>query len=182
METLLIETERLIITEFQENMVESVHQISQDEDNRRFVPDEVFETSDEARDAVQFLMGCYRGMSGPFVYPILLKSGEYIGYVQAVPLNGEWEVGYHISASHTKNGYATEALQAFMPWIMQQLNLDHIWGICDEKNLASQKVLERCSFYLMENGSSTRRGEKYGYCKYQYVRDPLINNKINILS
>ena len=43
-----IETQRLIITEFQPEMAEAVHLNSLDEDTRRFVPDEVFETVEEA--------------------------------------------------------------------------------------------------------------------------------------
>ena len=47
-ESLFIETERLIITEFDESMAEDVHKNSLDEDVRRFVPDEVFETVEDA--------------------------------------------------------------------------------------------------------------------------------------
>ena len=36
-----IETERFIITEFDLSMAEAVHKNSLDEDNRRFVPDEL---------------------------------------------------------------------------------------------------------------------------------------------
>lgn len=39
-----IETDRLMITEFTPDMAQAVHENSLDEDNRRFVPDEVFET------------------------------------------------------------------------------------------------------------------------------------------
>ena len=81
-----IETERLLITDFRADMAEAVHRNSLDEDNRRFVPDEVFETVEEAREVVTFLMGRYGGTEGPFVHPILLKSGENIGYVQLVKL------------------------------------------------------------------------------------------------
>ena len=42
-----IETKRLLITEFDMSMAETVHKNSLDEDNRRFVPDEVFETVNE---------------------------------------------------------------------------------------------------------------------------------------
>ena len=45
---MLFETERLIITEFTTDMARVVHENSLDEDNRRFVPDEVFETEEEA--------------------------------------------------------------------------------------------------------------------------------------
>ena len=80
-----IETERLIITEFDMSMAESVHINSLDDDNRRFVPDEVFETVEEAAETVEFLIGIYENGNGPLVYPVLLKDGTYIGYVQAVP-------------------------------------------------------------------------------------------------
>lgn len=103
-----IETKRLIITEFDMSMAESVHINSLDEDNRRFVPDEVFETVEEAAETVEFLIGVYENGNGPLVYPVLLKDGTYIGYVQAVPFeDGTWEVGYHIGGNYTKQGYAT---------------------------------------------------------------------------
>lgn len=43
-----IETNRLIITDFTMDMAQAVHRNSLDEDNRRFVPDEVFETVEES--------------------------------------------------------------------------------------------------------------------------------------
>ena len=45
-----IETERLIITELSMDMAKDLHLNSLDEDNRRFVPDEVFETVEEAAE------------------------------------------------------------------------------------------------------------------------------------
>ena len=112
-----IETERLIITDFTMDMAEDVHLNSLDEDNRRFVPDEVFETVEEARETVAFLMGRYGGAEGPFVHPILLKTGENIGYVQLVNIGDGWELGYHIAKAYTGKGYATEAARAFLPAI-----------------------------------------------------------------
>ena len=45
-----IKTERLEITEFTLDMVEAVHINSLDEDNRKFTPDEVFETMEDAQE------------------------------------------------------------------------------------------------------------------------------------
>ena len=168
MEKLMIVTDRLIITEFDESMAECVHLNSLDEDNRMFVPDEVFETVQEAQDTIVSLIECYQGVDGPFVYPVLLRSGENIGYVQAVPIDDEWEVGYHIAARHTRNGYATEAVMAFVPVIMERLNIRQIWGICREDNLASRKVLEKCSFNLVYSGTGNYRGQKHEVCQYLY--------------
>lgn len=164
-----IETERLIITDFDMSMAESVHINSLDEDNRRFVPDEVFETVEEAAETIEFLMGCYETGEGPLVYPALLKDGTYIGYVQAVPLeDGIWEIGYHIGGDYTKQGYATEAVRAFLPVIMPQLNLTQMTGICLADNLASVKVMERCGFVKEYEGMGNYQGEERRICRFLY--------------
>jgi RimJ/RimL family protein N-acetyltransferase len=168
MEKLEIKTVRLIITEFDESMADCVHLNSLDEDNRTFVPDEVFETVQEAQDTVKFLVESYNGMNGPLVYPILLKSGENIGYVQAAPIDDEWEVRYHIASKYTRNGYASEALEAFIPFIMKRLSISHIWGICRGDNLASRKVLEKCSFNLIHNEIGNYKGQEHEICKYLF--------------
>ena len=165
-----IETERLIITEFTMDMAEAVHLNSLDEDNRRFVPDEVFETVEEAADTVGFLMSVYENGDGPLVYPVLLKDGTYIGYVQAVPFDdGTWEVGYHIGGNYTKNGYATEAVKAFLPVIMPKLSLSKIAGICLADNKASVKVMERCGFIKEFEGIGPYQGEEHRICKYFFA-------------
>lgn len=165
-----IETERLIITEFTMDMAEAVHLNSLDEDNRRFVPDEVFETVEEAADTVGFLMGVYENGDGPLVYPVLLKDSTYVGYVQAVPFDdGTWEIGYHIGANYTKRGYATEAVKAFLPIIMPKLGLDRIKGICLADNKASVKVMERCGFIKEFEGIGPYQGEERPICRFYYA-------------
>ena len=164
-----IETERLFITEFDMSMVESVHINSLDEDNRRYVPDEVFETTEEAAESVKFLIGCYTSGEGPLVYPVLLKDNTYIGYVQAVPFDdGTWEIGYHIGSNYTKQGYATEAVTAFLPVIMKQIGIDEMKGICLAENNASTKVMERCGFTKLYEGIGNYQGQERIICKYVY--------------
>lgn len=166
-----IETERLTITEFDMTMVESVHLNSLDEDNRRFVPDEVFETVEAAAETVEFLMGCYENGGGPLVYPILLKDKTYIGYVQAVPFEGwTWEIGYHIGGGYTKRGYAAEAVKAFLPVIMEQLGIHEMAGVCLADNKASVKVMERCGFVKEYEGPGNYQGDERMICKFKYTR------------
>jgi len=146
-----IETKRLRITELTPDMAEYVHLNSLDDDNRRFVPDEVFKTVEAAEKAVASLISYYDQPAKPQVYAILLKeSGQQIGHVQAVPIKYGWEVGYHIAKEFTKKGYATEAVQNFLPEIMERLGIAEIHGVCHADNIASKKVLENCGFHLME--------------------------------
>lgn len=164
-----IETERLIITRFTMDMAEAVHLNSLDADNRRFVPDEVFETVEEAADTVGFLMGVYENGDGPYVYPVLRKDGTNVGYVQAVPLEDEtWEIGYHIGGAYTKHGYATEAVKAFLPVIMGKLGISEIAGICLAENAASVKVMERCGFRKTFEGVGPYQGQDRRICKFIY--------------
>lgn len=164
-----IRTQRLIITRFTMDMAQAVHLNSLDEDNRRFVPDEVFETVEEAADTIGFLMGVYEKVDGPLVYPVLLKDGTCIGYVQAIPFDdGTWELGYHIGGNYTKKGYATEAVRGFLPVIMPRLGLRRITGICLADNLASRKVMERCGFVKEFEGIGPYQGAQRPICRYYF--------------
>ena len=161
-----IETERLIVTKFDLSMAESVHRNSLDEDNRRFVPDEVFETIEDAKETIEFLISVYESEEGPFVYPVLLKDGTNIGYVQLAPIDEGFEVGYHIGKEYTNNGYATEALKAFLYEIMSKKNLDNVYGICISENIASKKVLEKSGFIKEYEGMGNYQGESRQIAKY----------------
>ena len=99
-----IKTERLEITEFTLDMAQAVCENSLDDDNRKFNPDEVFETIEDAEETIEFLMSVYENGDGPLVYPVLLSNGTNIGYVQAVPMDdGKWEIGYHIAKKSNLN-------------------------------------------------------------------------------
>lgn len=165
-----IETQRLTITKFRMDMAQAVHLNSLDADNRRFVPDEVFETVEEAAETVAFLMSCYDSGQGPQVYPVLLRDDTCIGYVQCVPLDDDtWEIGYHIGAAYTKRGYAVEAVRAFLPVIMPRLGITRITGICLAENLASVKVMERCGFRKEFQGIGNYQGAQREICRYTYT-------------
>lgn len=165
-----IETERLKIVPFRADMAQDVHLNSLDEDTRRFVPDEVFETIEEANETVSFLMDCYAHDEGPFVYPILRKDDTFIGYVQAVALEeGAWEVGYHVGSNFTRNGYASEALRAFLPVILPKLRISEIFGICLLENVASIRVLEKCGFQKIFEGTGIYQGNPANICKFRYT-------------
>ena len=166
----MIKTERLHITKFELDMAETVHLNSLDEDNRTFNPNEVFETIEDARAAVEFLISVYENDTGPLVYPVLLADGTNIGYVQAVPMeDGKWEVGYHVAKAYTGKGYATEALKAFLPAIMKKLAIKEILGICVAENIASRKVLEKAGFTKEFEGMGIYQEVKREICRYIYT-------------
>ena len=157
-----IKTSRLTIKTFSLDMAQSVYENSQDDDTRRFVPDEVYESAEEARAAIEFLMSRYNSDDGPFVYPIITNdSGKNIGYIQICKLeDGTWEIGYHIAKNFTGKGYATEAVKAFLSAMAKKLNIKEVYGICLAENLASVRVLEKCGFTQIYQGPGNYQGKE----------------------
>lgn len=156
----IIETERLMITEFTLDMAQIVQENSVDEDNKRFVPDEVWETVEEAEETLKFLISQYGSFDGPLVYPIIVKeTKDNIGYVQLCPIDdGKWEIGYHIAKQYTGNGYATEAVNAFLPLIVKQVGISEVYGICLAENTASLAVMKKCGFENLFAGKGLYQG------------------------
>ena len=143
-----LQAERLYIAPFTLEMAESVHLNSLDDDNREFVPDEVFETKEIAEKVLKSLISFYDIDDKPKVYAIVLNDGQQIGHVQAAPIRKGWEIGYHIGKAFTGKGYATEAVKIFLPFILDRLNVSEIVGVCHANNMASRRVMENCGFAL----------------------------------
>ena len=165
-----IETARLVITDLREDMAEDLWRNSLDEDNRRFVPDEVFETLDDAQQVLSTLMAAAQTGDGPFVYPVLTREGDNVGYVQLCMAERGWEVGYHIAKPCTGRGYATEALAAFLPFALDKAGVCSLDGIVLEENAASRRVLEKCGFELEVKGTALYQGEPRALRRYVWPR------------
>jgi len=86
------------------------------------------------------------------------KTGEFVAqiYVGAMDWNlPEFQIGYFVDAAHEGRGYVTEALKATLWVIFNQLNAHRVRLECDETNVRSIRVAERCNMtregYLREN-------------------------------
>ena len=165
-----IKTDRFIITELTMDMCYDYYKNSLDDDNRRFVPDEVCESLEEAEKHVQWLIESYSDEKGPFVYPIILNDGTNIGYVQACSIGEDFEIGYHVAQKYTGNGYATEAVKFFLPVILETLQIDKIYGIVLEENIASHNVLKKNGFKLIYKGIDQYQGEDRRLRKYIFEK------------
>ena len=146
---ILIENKIITLMSLDQSMYFDIWQNSLDEDNRRFVPDEVFETLEDATEAVNYLMSCFDNENGPYVYAVIRKAdNKNLGYVQLVKIEKGWEIGYHIAKRYTGNGYATSAVKLFLEYLKRDTNIKEIYGVALADNLASRKVLSKCGFEL----------------------------------
>ena len=156
-----IKTPRLTIKTFSPDMAQSVYENSQDDDTRRFVPDEVYDFVEEALEAIEFLISRYDSTDGPFVYPIITNDSKNIGYIQLCQIDdGSWEIGYHVAKQFTGQGYATEAVKAFLPAMAQKLNIKEVQRKSNAENTASESVLEKCGFVQIYQGAGNYQGKE----------------------
>lgn len=158
---ILIESNRILIRKMDTSMYEDVHLNSLDEDNRRFVPDEVFESVEEAKEVVDFIITAYESEDGPFIYAIIRKADKAnLGYVQLVKIDDGYEIGYHIAKMYTNQGYASEAVKLFLTYLKDNTDLKKVYGIALASNKASRRVLEKCGFTLIYEGMGIYQGKK----------------------
>ncbi len=86
---------------------------------------------------------------GTIVTYSLFINKEYIGNISLFNIDGKKksaEIGYWLAASHTRNGYTTEAVGILEKEAFENLGLNRIQIKCDERNLASAGVAEKCSY------------------------------------
>ena len=141
------------------SMYQDVWQNSLDENNRKFVPDEVFETLDDAQDVVDQIIEWYKGTEGPFIYAVIRNEDSMnMGYVQLVKIEEGWEIGYHIAEKYTNHGYASMALSLFLEYLKQKKDINTVYGIALADNLASRKVLQKNGFELYFEGEGMYQG------------------------
>jgi aminoglycoside 6'-N-acetyltransferase len=94
-----------------------------------------------------FFLGAFEKASGEFVAQI------YVGPVSwDLP---EFEIGYFADVDHEGRGFVTEAVQGALHFIFEHLQAHRVRLRCDDTNVRSGSVAERCGFvregHLREN-------------------------------
>jgi len=79
-----------------------------------------------------------------------------IGF-HAAPSVGSIEIGYGIVSGHRGHGYVTEAVNALTAWALAQPGVTEVRAETDPDNVASQNVLARAGFALVDVTAEARR-------------------------
>ena len=160
MKKILIEDDVIYLTYLDHSMDYDIWQNSLDENNKRFVPDEVFETLEITHEVVEDLIQAYDNEDGPFVYPVFrISDNKNLGYVQLVKIEEGFEIGYHIAQKYNGQGYATRAVTLFLQYLKNNTNIKEIYGVALADNLASIKVLTKTGFKFYFEGMGLYQGQ-----------------------
>ncbi|WBW95029.1 GNAT family N-acetyltransferase [Oceanirhabdus sp. W0125-5] len=143
----LFETRRLGVRRFQQSDVSKIYMHHKEESLKKWIPNESYETIDEAREAIEFFNENSDEGELPFVLAIELKeNNELIGDAGINESPGGIEIGYSICEAYQGNGYATEALQGFTKYAVQNFSFTELYGRVVQGNNASCRVLEKAGY------------------------------------
>ncbi|MBW4579017.1 MAG: GNAT family N-acetyltransferase [Tildeniella nuda ZEHNDER 1965/U140] len=105
-----------------------------------------WQTHTDIQDTVKFLESCtQRWKSGEeFCWVITTKPEDQVIGAIGCRLEGYMaDFGYVLNRKFWGKGYATEAANAVVAWIMSLSKIYRVWATCDTKNFASARVLEK---------------------------------------
>jgi [ribosomal protein S5]-alanine N-acetyltransferase len=143
---MLIETNRLILREFQRTDLKELAPILADPKVMRFSPTGV-NSVEQVQEKIQGFITCYKEVGFGKWAVILKESNQLLGYcgiaVDRIDDKDEKELGYRLDSRYWGQGLATEAASAAIKYGFEQLKLPYVLGLVERANLASVRVLEK---------------------------------------
>lgn len=150
-------TERLILRPPTPEDLDAFAAIFADPEVMRFIGDGTPRPRDDVAARLHRAAELYRQTGFCFFAVELRETGEVIGDCGIIPIarsGTDWndysqrgpeiELGYRLARAHWGRGYATEAAREAVRYAFQDLRLDHLIGVTDPGNVASQRVLQKC--------------------------------------
>lgn len=146
-----IETERLILREFEESDVEGMFAMDSDPAVHVYLGNKPVKNLEQSLSDIRFIQQQYKEFGVGRLAVILKESNEFIGwggfkYINTYYREGYtnyYDLGYRFAQKYWGNGYGYETALSTLQYGFDQMNLNKIIGIADQANLGSCRILEK---------------------------------------
>ncbi len=151
----MVETERLILREFDEDDLEIYFELGRNPEIIRFTGDPGGGFKDHEA-ALEYLttrtLSDYRERGYGRWAVVVKETGNVIGFsgLKYLDDRSEVDVGYRLLPSEWGKGYATESAQAAVDYGFNPLGLKRMIGMVMPENIASARVLEKIGMTFVE--------------------------------
>ncbi len=180
-----IETERLILRSYQISDGPMYYRLSQNNRTHllQFETDNAIMTihsEQEAEAVIRDFMDCWTGRKAFFMGAFLKGTGEFVAQIYIGVVNWvlpEFEIGYFADAGHEGKGYVSEAGKGALKFLFDDLGAHRVRLECNETNLRSIKVAERCGFVregLIRETKRKQDGTYTGDIHYGLLRSEFV--------
>jgi [ribosomal protein S5]-alanine N-acetyltransferase len=149
-----IETERMILREFELEDLDAVLRFGRDPQVTQYTGDaEMIQTEEDARNVITDVWHVDYRTHGYGRLAVEMKdTQEVIGFcgLKFLPELERIDIGYRLLPAYWGQGLATEAAKASLEHGREVLGLSGILGIAMVENVASQNVLKKIGLKLVE--------------------------------
>ena len=169
----ILETERLLLREFDISDAEKMYQLNSDPDVIRYTGDAHFESVESAAAFLKNYSDYKRNGFGRFAC-IEKSSNEFIGWCGLKKHKDDVvDIGYRFFKKDWRKGFATESAIANLAYGFNSLNLSEIIGRSDKANIASIKVLEKLNmtFWKKETVDGIENALIYKINKIRFLQN-----------
>jgi ribosomal-protein-alanine N-acetyltransferase len=115
-----------------------------------------------SEEAAEVLMGeleaAWKAHNCFFIGAFEKKTGDFVAQIYVGPVDWnlpEFQIGYFADVDHEGQGFVTEGVKAVLAILFGKMNAHRVRLECNESNLRSIRVAERCGMtregYLREN-------------------------------
>jgi [ribosomal protein S5]-alanine N-acetyltransferase len=167
-----LHTKRLSLRPFLMEDTTVLFALSREETLRRRMPDQVYDSFEEAAEVTAFLKD--RALNGewPFVLGVTIReTKELIGHVGLSQVPEGIEIGYAIAMAHQGKGYGAEAVAAFSAWAVHHFALPGIWAILMADNEPSRRVLTKSGYVFQWQREENAFGGTHTCLGYLFTRE-----------
>ena len=167
--TKTIETKRLILRKVKSTDYELVYKNwTSDHLTTRYVTWSTHESAKATKEYCDYKEKRYIGRDYCFDWIVILKeTNEPIGEIEAVNVSKVYrlvEIGYCYGSAFWNKGYATEALNAVINYMFNEVDVDKVIACHISTNPASGKVMQKCNMkhdgtlpgYLVDKNTNLR--------------------------
>lgn len=148
-----LETERLILREFQKNDIEGIFELDSNPEVHKYLGNKPITSYKQAEDNITFIQEQHKERGIGRFACIDKSSGDFIGWSGLKLNQGEKEtlngftnfidIGYRLIPRFWGKGYASESAFACLDYGFKQMNYDIIYGAAETGNIGSNKILQK---------------------------------------
>ena len=151
-----IETDRLIIREFNEKDFEAVYDFGSNLDVNKYTGDKLIESLEEAKKIINNIWLKEYHKYGYGRWAVIYKPNhKIIGFagLKFLPEFNETDIGFRFLPEYWNKQIGTEASKKIIKYGFENLDLNRIIGIAMPENIGSCKVLKKAglSFYKKDD-------------------------------
>lgn len=148
-------TERFVLRPFQDNDEEGLFKLDSDPEVHRYLGNRPLTDRNQVKPILEGIIKQYREYGIGRWAIIDQHSGDFIGwsglkYETHIRPFSYYDLGYRIMHKYWGRGIATETAQAALIFGFEQLKLQEIHAAANVDNIASNRVLKKLGFKLVD--------------------------------